>query len=193
MKSFYANIGTSERIMSGDIKIISKVFPVSFTKHGLKLQNGTELEAELVVLATGFERDYRVLASRFIGEKLAAILTTLNKSNSPEMTPVWYEFRDGHIWLNGDKTRIWLKRMEETGRVTFFVMDPVNLWRWVQVYGKVVEASEDPGGDHINSLSHRYMSRDYPGDRSTRRWLKVEITSVKGADGNREIKWDVGA
>lgn len=72
MKSFYANIGTSERIMSGDIKIISKVFPVSFTKHGLKLQNGTELEAELVVLATGFERDYRVLASRFIDEKLAA-------------------------------------------------------------------------------------------------------------------------
>ena len=65
----------------------------------------------------------------FFDEKLAAILTTLNKSNAPEMTPVWYEFRDGHIWLNGDKTRIWLKRMEETGRVTFFVMDPVNLWR----------------------------------------------------------------
>ena len=127
----------------------------------------------------------------FFDEKLAAILTTLNKSGSPEMTPVWYEFRDGHIWLNGDKTRIWLKRMEESGRVTFFVMDPVNLWRWAQVYGKVVEASEDPGGDHINSLSHRYNNREYPGDRRTRRWLKVEVTSVKGADGNREIKWDV--
>jgi hypothetical protein len=127
----------------------------------------------------------------FFDEKLAAILATINDRGAVEMTPVWYEFRDGHIWLNGDKTRIWLHRMEKSGRVTFFVMDPVNLWRWVQVYGKVVEASEDPGGDHINSLSHRYRGHDYPGDRSTRRWLKVEITSVKGADGNREIKWDV--
>ena len=128
----------------------------------------------------------------FFDEKLAAILTTLNKNNSPEMTPVWYEFRDGHIWLNGDKTRIWLKRMEESGKVTFFVMDPVNLWRWVQVYGKVVEAADDPGGDQINRLAHRYHGSDYSGNRQTRRLLKVEITSVKGADGSPQTKWDVG-
>jgi hypothetical protein len=127
----------------------------------------------------------------FFDEKLAAILTTLNKNNSPEMTPVWYEFRDGHIWLNGDKTRIWLKRMEDTGRVTFFVMDPVNLWRWVQVYGKVVEAKDDPGGEHINRLAHRYRGADYTGNRDTRRSLTIEITSVKGADGNQQTKWDV--
>jgi predicted pyridoxine 5'-phosphate oxidase superfamily flavin-nucleotide-binding protein len=29
----------------------------------------------------------------FFDEKLAAILTTLNDKGSPEMTPVWYEFR----------------------------------------------------------------------------------------------------
>lgn len=128
----------------------------------------------------------------FFEEKLAAILTTLNDKGTPEMTPVWYEFRDGHIWLNGDKTRIWLQRMEKSGKVTFFVMDPVNLWRWVQVYGKVVEAAHDPNGDHINSLSHRYRGQDYSASRATRRWLKVEITSAKGADGSREIKWDLG-
>jgi hypothetical protein len=128
----------------------------------------------------------------FFDEKLAAILCTLNDKGSPEMTPVWYELRDGHIWLNGDKTRIWLRRMEQTGQVTFFLMDPVNLWRWAQVYGKVVEASEDQRGHHINSLAHRYRGTNYPGNRSTRRWLKVEITAVKGADGSREIKWDIG-
>jgi hypothetical protein len=129
----------------------------------------------------------------FFDEKLAAILTTLTDSGAPSMTPIWYEFNDGLIWLNGDKTRKWLHRMEKSGRVTFFVMDPVNLWRWAQVNGKVVEASVDEGGDHINRLSHRYNQRDYPGDRSTRRLLKVEITSVKGADGSRDTKWDIGA
>ena len=128
----------------------------------------------------------------FFAEKLAAILTTLNDKGSPEMTPVWYEYDQGLIWLNGDKTRVWLHRMEESGKVTFFVMDPVNLWRWVQVYGKVVEAAEDPGGDHINRLAHRYRGSDYSGNRSTRRLLKVEITSIKGADGSPQNKWDVG-
>lgn len=128
----------------------------------------------------------------FFAEKLAAILTTLNDKGSPEMTPVWYEYDQGLIWLNGDVTRVWLHRMEASGKVTFFVMDPVNLWRWVQVYGKVVEAAEDPGGDHINRLAHRYRGGDYSGNRATRRLLKVEITSVKGADGSPQTKWDVG-
>ena len=128
----------------------------------------------------------------FFGEVLPAIVTTLNDRDAPEMTPVWYELADGQILLNGDKTRIWLDRMEQTGRATFFVMDPTNFWRWVQVYGKVVQVADDPGGEHINRLAHRYRGSDYSGDRSTRRTVRIEITSVKGADGSREIAWDVG-
>jgi hypothetical protein len=124
--------------------------------------------------------------------KLCAIVNTHNERGSAEMTPIWYEFDDGHIWFNGDKTRKWLHRMEADGRVTFFVMAPDNLWRWAQVWGKVVEAKDDAGGAHINRLAQRYRGTDYPGDRTTRRWLKIEVTSVKGADGDRTIKWDLG-
>src|SRR5258708_7072256 len=76
----------------------------------------------------------------FFEEKLAAIITTVNDRGVPEMTPLWYEFDGTNIRINGDKTRVWMARMEKTGRATFFVMDPVNLWRWVQVYGNVIEA-----------------------------------------------------
>ena len=127
----------------------------------------------------------------FFEKVLPAIVTTLNDRGTPEMTPVWYEFKDGHILLNGDKTRIWLDRMEKTGRATFMVMDPTNFWRWVQVYGKVLDVRDDPGGEHINRLSHRYRGTDYPGNRNTRRMATIEITSIKGADGSREIPWDV--
>jgi hypothetical protein len=127
----------------------------------------------------------------FFGEVLPAIVTTLNDGGAPEMTPVWYEFADGQILLNGDKTRIWMARMEKTGRATFFVIDRDNMWRWVQVYGRVLEVRDDPGGDHINHLSHRYRGRDYPGERSTRRTVTIEITSIKGADGSRDNPWDV--
>lgn len=127
----------------------------------------------------------------FFDEVLPAIITTLNDHGAPEMTPVWYEFADGQIKLNGDKTRIWLDRMEKTGRATFMVMDPSNFWRWVQVYGRVTAVQDDPGGYHINHLSHRYVKRDYSGDRSTRRTVLIEITSVKGANGSRTEPWDV--
>ena len=126
----------------------------------------------------------------FFEQVLPAIVTTLNDRGTPEMTPVWYEYRDGHILLNGDETRIWLARMEQTGRATFFVMDPTNFWRWVQVYGRVVEAADDPGGEHINRLAHRYRGTDYSGNRDTRRTATIEITSIKGADGSPNEPWD---
>jgi hypothetical protein len=128
----------------------------------------------------------------FFDQKLAAIITTVNDRGTPEMTPLWYEFDGTNIRINGDKTRIWMARMEKTGKATFFVMDPVNLWRWAQVYGNVIEAADDPGGEHINKLSHRYRGAEYGGNRTTRRSLTIEITSVKGADGSQAVKWDVG-
>jgi len=127
----------------------------------------------------------------FFEQVLPAIITTLTDRGAPEMTPLWYEFADGEIRINGDKTRIWMDRMEKTGRATLFVMDPTNFWRWVQVYGRVIEVKDDPGGEHINRLSHRYRGTDYPGDRSTRRTVRIEITSIKGADGSPRDKWDV--
>ncbi len=127
----------------------------------------------------------------FFEQVLPAIVTTLNDRGSPEMTPVWYEYRDGTMLLNGDKTRIWLARMQQTGRATFFVMDPTNFWRWVQVYGTVVSVTDDPGGEHINRLSHRYRGADYGGNRDTRRAATLEITAIKGADGAPTERWDV--
>ncbi len=129
----------------------------------------------------------------FFEQVLPAIVTTLNDRGAPEMTPVWYEYRDGRILLNGDKTRIWLARMGRTGRATFFVMDPTNFWRWVQVYGNILGIADDPGGEHINRLSHRYRGTDYPGNRDTRRTATIEITSIKGADGSPRDGWDVTA
>ena len=127
----------------------------------------------------------------FFEQVLPAIVATVNDRGMPEMTPVWYEYRDGRILLNGDRTRIWLARMEQAGRATFMVADPTNFWRWVQVYGKVLGVADDPGGEHINRLSHRYRGTDYPGNRDTRRTATIEITSIKGADGAPNDKWDV--
>jgi hypothetical protein len=127
---------------------------------------------------------------KFFSEKYPAIITTINEGGQPEMTPIWYELANDKIRFNGMAGRKWLSRMEQTGRATFMVIDPNNMWRWAQVYGNVVNAQDDPDGEHINSLSHRYLDREYGNNRDGRRIIEVEITSVKGAN-TRGVKWDV--
>lgn len=127
----------------------------------------------------------------FFDEKLLAILATVNERGVPEMTPIWYMFADGYIWINGESTRVWGRRIEETGRATFLVSDPQVAWRWVQVYGRLVEAQDDPGAVQKSRLSHRYQGREWRGGLDNRRWFKIEITSVKGGDGSPERAWDV--
>ena len=62
----------------------------------------------------------------FFDQPLMATVCTLNARGAPEMTPIWYEYFEGFIWFNGTATREWLKRMESSGRVTFFLLDHAN-------------------------------------------------------------------
>jgi Pyridoxamine 5'-phosphate oxidase len=125
----------------------------------------------------------------FLDEPLLAVVTTLNEHGAPEMTPIWYEYFDGSIWFNGTRTRQWLQRMETTGRATFFLLDRQNDWRWAQVYGRVVEASDDPEVEQFSRLGVRY-GRPIKPPIPNRRFVRVEITSVKGRAGTPSELWD---
>ena len=52
---YYIDVGASELIMNGDIKLKSGVEINRFTETGVLMADGTELPADLVVLATGYE------------------------------------------------------------------------------------------------------------------------------------------
>lgn len=109
------------------------------------------------------------------------------------MTPIWYEYNaaDGCIWFNGDATRQWLGRMGEAGRATFFVLDPENGWRWAQVYGRVVEVADDPEAEHFGHMAERYGRPLTARTTANRRFVRLEITSVKGRAGSPSEPWDL--
>ena len=69
---YYIDVGTSKRIADGDIKVKSGVKVEEFTEHGLKFEDGEEIDADLVVFATGYERDIRLQAAGIIGPEIAA-------------------------------------------------------------------------------------------------------------------------
>jgi PPOX class probable F420-dependent enzyme len=125
----------------------------------------------------------------FLKEKMPVVLSTTRQDGSVQSVPVWYEYADGSILINGGPTRDWLRHLRRDGRVTLLFVDPTNMFRWAQIQGRLGTVSEDPGGEHINHLSHRYFERDYPGPRTDRLTIQIEPVRVTGGD-NRE-PWDV--
>jgi hypothetical protein len=57
MGGHYIDVGTSAKIANGLIKIQTST-PVSYTENGILFDDGTELEADVIVFATGFEGDF---------------------------------------------------------------------------------------------------------------------------------------
>jgi len=127
----------------------------------------------------------------FFAQPLLATVCTLNSRGAPEMTPIWYEYFDGFIWFNGTSTREWLTRMESAGRATFFLLDHKNNWKWAQVWARVVETADDPDAAHFKRLGKRYGRP--VGAARDRRYVKLDITSVKGRAGTPADNWDVHA
>src|SRR5437660_5569835 len=44
-----------------------------------------------------------------LDEPLPIIVGTTRRDGSVQMVPVWYEYGDGQIWLNGGRNRAWFK------------------------------------------------------------------------------------
>ncbi|EMC98299.1 hypothetical protein BAUCODRAFT_66326 [Baudoinia panamericana UAMH 10762] len=66
----YVDIGASERIAKGEIKVTSRPVKKMY-KDGLVFEDGGELPADLIVLCTGFDHDFRKDAARIVGADVA--------------------------------------------------------------------------------------------------------------------------
>ncbi|MBM2619697.1 NAD(P)/FAD-dependent oxidoreductase [Actinoplanes sp. LDG1-06] len=67
---YYIDVGASGLIADGKIKLAQGSGLAEFTSDGIKLEDGRTLEADLVVLATGY-RNMRETARRLFGDEVA--------------------------------------------------------------------------------------------------------------------------
>lgn len=66
----YVDIGASQRIVNGEIKMESKAIK-GLSEDCILLEDGSEIPADLVVTCTGFDHDFRVDAARIVGKEVA--------------------------------------------------------------------------------------------------------------------------
>jgi PPOX class probable F420-dependent enzyme len=118
----------------------------------------------------------------FLDEPNPLIVGTTRHDGSVQMAPVWYEYRDGQIWLNGGPNRDWVKHLKRDPRVSLFVIDPKNMFRWVEIQGRVAEMTLEGGDEHIERLSQRYTGGPYRNPKINRLIVRIDPYRVRGGE-----------
>lgn len=96
-------------------------------------------------------------------KKAFAHLGTVMPNGRPQVTPVWFDFHDGHVRINSAKGRVKDRNMRRDPYVAVAILDPDNPYRYMEIRGKVVEITETGADAHIDALAKRYMGVDkYP-------------------------------
>ena len=114
-------------------------------------------------------------------KKAFAHLATLMPDGSPQVTPVWFDYKDGRIRVNSAKGRTKSRNMKEGSRVALAIMDPDNPYRYIQVRGQVSRVTEEGASAHIDSLTKKYLGQEkYPYARpgEIRIIFEIEPTSA---------------
>ncbi len=92
-----------------------------------------------------------------------ANLATLMPDGQPQVTPVWCNWEDGHVWINSARGRQKDRNIQRDPLVSLSLADPENPYRYLEVRGRVVEITEQGADAHINSLAKKYLDLEtYP-------------------------------
>ncbi len=130
------------------------------------------------------------MASTTIPEKFLPVLTekkafahlgTLMPDGSPQVTPVWFFYKDGKFIVNTARGRIKDRNMTKNAQVALSITDPDNPYSHIAVRGKVVKVTEAGGDASINALAKKYMGVDkypYANPKEVRVIYEIEPISV---------------
>jgi PPOX class probable F420-dependent enzyme len=115
-------------------------------------------------------------------KKAFANLATVMPDGSPQVTPVWFDFTNGHIRVNTAQGRVKARNMKEGAAVALAIMDPDNPYRYIQIRGRVKRVIGEGAGAHIDSLSKKYLGQDkypYAQPGEVRAIFEIEPTATQ--------------
>jgi hypothetical protein len=114
-------------------------------------------------------------------KKAFAHLATIMPDGTPQVTPVWFFYKDGKFMVNTARGRVKDRNMSKNAKVALSIIDPDNPYAHIAVRGKVVRATEEGGNASIDALAKKYLGLDkYPNARpgEVRVIYEIQPTSV---------------
>jgi len=96
-------------------------------------------------------------------ERNLVFIATIMKDGSPQLSPVWADYENGHVFVNTAEGRIKHKNVLRDPRVAISVVDNNNPLYMTTIRGKVVDIIPDYEYEHANKLTKKYIGKDkYP-------------------------------
>jgi cation diffusion facilitator CzcD-associated flavoprotein CzcO len=98
---FYINVGASDVIVQGGIKVVQAEHIERFTEDGARLDDGTVLKADLVVLATGYQNRLVDIRERFgdgVADRVGPVAVT---DGEGEWANVYRPTGQRGLWFSG--------------------------------------------------------------------------------------------
>ncbi len=90
-------------------------------------------------------------------------LATIRPDGRPQVNPMWFLWRDGHLLLTNTTTRRKYRNVTGNPQVALSVVDPDQPYRYLEVRGTVTSIEPDPGGAFFDVLAERYgLAMDGP-------------------------------
>jgi hypothetical protein len=75
---------------------------------------------------------------------------------------MWVDASDEHLLINTEVHRVKYKSMMTSPEVTVTIWDAANPYHYAEVRGRVVgEVRGDTAREHIDTLSNKYVGKDY--------------------------------
>src|SRR5262245_61031175 len=114
-------------------------------------------------------------------KKAFASVATVMADGSPQVTPVWFDYKDGIVRVNTARGRVKAHTLREGAPVALAIIDPDDPYRYVQI--RVRRVAEEGAAQHIDSLAKKYLGEDKytlgrPGE--VRLLAEIEPTSSSG-------------
>jgi PPOX class probable F420-dependent enzyme len=96
-------------------------------------------------------------------KKAFARLATVGADGAPQVTPVWVDYDGTYVRFNTAKGRVKVRNLARNPRVALSMQDPDNPYRYLQIRGRVAEATEQGADAHIDAPAKKYLGQDrYP-------------------------------
>ena len=109
-------------------------------------------------------------------DKNLVFVATIMRDGSPQLSPVWANYEDGHILINTAEGRIKHKNVKRDPRVAVSVVSKNNPLDMTTIRGRVEKILPDYEYKHADILTKQYMGIDhYPFKRPDERRIVLKI------------------
>jgi PPOX class probable F420-dependent enzyme len=120
-----------------------------------------------------------------LNSKSVAHVATIGPKGELQSSPVWFGWDGEHVLFSLTKGRQKYRNLKRNPNIALSITDPEQIYRYLEIRGKVVRIDEDPKNEFINSMAKKYLGADeypwhQPGDERVVIVVEPEHTSSMG-------------